>query len=112
MNTSEYQMAVAKFQPRKNFKSKDDMISHAVLGLNSKAGEIAGIFQKKYQGHTIDTEHVMKEIGDALWFVSELCDALECTIEDVMKMNVEKLAKRYPEGFSEERSLNRKPGDI
>lgn len=54
----------------------------------------------------------MKEIGDVLWFVSELCDALDCTMEDVMKMNIEKLTNRYPEGFSEERSLNRKPGDI
>lgn len=50
METKEYQNEVSKFQPRKNFNSKDDMIQHAVLGLNSEAGEIAGIFQKKIPG--------------------------------------------------------------
>lgn len=42
----------------------DDMVCHAVFGLTSEAGEVAGIFQKWYQGHAVSDEHLKKEIGD------------------------------------------------
>lgn len=90
----------------------DEMINHAVLGLNSEAGELAGIFQKKYQGHEIDRNHVLKELGDVLWFVSELATAMDLTLEHVAMDNVLKLRKRFPDGFDSDRSINREPGDI
>lgn len=88
------------------------MLSHAVFGLCSEAGEVAGIFQKVYQGHDVNTEHLKKELGDVLWMVAEACDACGFSMSEVMAANIEKLQKRYPEGFDSEHSLHRAEGDI
>ena len=92
--------------------STDDHLHHAVFGLTSEAGEVAGILQKKYQGHPVEHEHIVKELGDCLWMISEACDALGISMEHVMQINILKLMERYPEGFSADRSMNRKADDI
>ena len=85
---------------------------HGVLGLCSEAGEVAGIFQKVYQGHEIEPEHLKKELGDCLWMIAEICEAWNFKLEDIMQLNIDKLKARYPEGFEVERSLHRAEGDI
>ncbi len=66
-----------------------------------------GLFQKTRQGHELDVEKVLDELGDVLWFAGELCDCMGISLEDVARHNIEKLRARYPEGFSAERSRNR-----
>lgn len=85
---------------------------HALHGMVGEIGELHSIYQKGYQGHEIDREHLKKEVGDLLWFIAEYCTAMKWTLEDVMQTNIDKLKKRYPDGFEAERSLNRKEGDI
>lgn len=94
------------------YENKKDMMYHAVLGLASEAGEVAGIFQKEYQGHEICCDHVKKELGDCLWMIAEACTAMGFTMEDVMITNIEKLEARFPDGFEAEKSIHRKPDDI
>lgn len=93
-------------------ENKISMEHHAIFGLCSEAGEVAGIYQKVYQGHDINEEHLKKELGDCLWMIAELCTALGCDLEDVMETNIQKLKERYPDGFDPERSLHRAEGDI
>lgn len=83
-----------------------------MFGLCSEAGEVAGIFQKIYQGHEVDHDHLKKELGDVLWMVAEICHAYGFELEDIMRLNIEKLKARYPEGFDTEHSLHRAEGDI
>ena len=85
---------------------------HALHGLSGETGEIHSLYQKYYQGHALDFDYIKKEFGDLLWFVAEYCTAMDWNLEDVMELNIEKLKARYPEGFSAERSLVRKEGDI
>lgn len=92
--------------------NKEGRLHHAVFGLTSEAGEVAGILQKVYQGHEFDKEHIKKELGDCLWMIAEACEALDLDMDDVMQTNIDKLKARYPEGFSADRSLHRKEGDI
>jgi NTP pyrophosphatase (non-canonical NTP hydrolase) len=80
---------------------------HALHGMVGEIGEIHSIYQKSYQGHAPDEEEMKKELGDLLWFVAEYCTVREWDLEDIMYMNIEKLRKRYPEGFSEDKSVNR-----
>lgn len=47
------------------------------------------------------------ELGDALWYVALACDAPGLRLGDVMHENIEKLRRRYPDGFSSARSLQR-----
>lgn len=52
-----------------------------------------------------------KELGDLMWFIAEYCTVMEWDLADIMQLNIDKLKARYPEGFSEERSINRKTTD-
>ena len=90
----------------------NDMEMHALHGMVGEIGEIHSIYQKGYQGHYVDHEHLEKELGDLLWFIAEYCTASEWDLGDIMRKNIEKLKARYPEGFDSEYSLHRAEGDI
>lgn len=110
MEMNEYQkMAARTINPE---LSHEEAVMHAVLGLNSEAGEIAGIFQKKFQGHEVDKDHLTKEMGDVLWFLAELCTEMDISLTRVGMENIVKLKKRFPNGFESIKSLNRAEGDI
>ena len=85
-----------------------EMILHALHGMSAEIGEIHGIYQKSYQGHEVNEDDLKKELGDLCWFVAEYCTAKGWELEDVLHMNINKLRGRYPQGFSEERSIHRK----
>ena len=85
---------------------------HALHGMVGEIGELHSLYQKVYQGHNLDEDHAKKELGDLLWFIAEYCTALGWELEDVMRLNINKLKARYPEGFSEDKSLHRADGDI
>jgi len=91
---------------------KEDMLRHAVFGLASEAGEVAGLMQKVYQGRPYDIEHMKKELGDCMWMIAEACFALGFTMDDVMELNIAKLKARFPEGFTVDNDTHRKAGDI
>lgn len=93
-------------------KTEKDMLYHGVFGLASEAGEVAGLLQKVYQGHELDEEHMMKELGDCMWMISEICTAMQFDLDEVMQTNIDKLKARYPNGFEAERSIHRKEGDV
>lgn len=85
----------------------EQMQNHALFEMCSEVGEIQSFFQKRYQGHMIDEEKLKLEVGDLLWGIAEFCTANGWEMEQICKMNIDKLRKRYPDGFSEERSLHR-----
>ena len=85
---------------------------HALHGMVGEIGEIHSIYQKEYQGHKIEMDHLKKEVGDLLWFIAEYCTAWGWELEEIMQMNIDKLRARYPEGFDAEKSLHRREGDI
>lgn len=80
---------------------------HATWGLAGEVGEVLGLHQKVHQGHKLDTVALRLEIGDCLWFLSELCDVYGFTLEDVAIANIDKLRNRYKEQFTVEESVNR-----
>ena len=110
MQMNEYQKAAARTMNRRLYP--EQQANHALHGMVGEIGEIHSIYQKSYQGHLIAFEQLMKELGDLLWFIAEYCTAMGWTLEDVAQMNIDKLKARYPEGFSEDKSLHRKEGDI
>ena len=73
---------------------------HALFGLSAEVGEVMGLYQKVHQGHPLDEHELRLEIGDVLWFVSELCNVNGWTLEEIATANIEKLRNRYPNHFS------------
>lgn len=110
MTINEYQTLAARTIRKDLSPITQEM--HALHGMVGEIGELHSIYQKGYQGHAIDEEHLKKELGDLLWFVAEYCTANEWALEDVMQLNIDKLLSRYPDGFEAEKSLHRKEGDV
>ena len=81
---------------------------NGVLGLAGEAGECADLLKKHYyQDGRLFVDDLEDELGDVMWYVAETAAALGVSLEEVAVRNVEKLKKRYPEGFEAERSLHR-----
>ena len=110
MTARVYQQAAAR-TIRKDLSVASQKM-HALHGMVSEIGELHAIYQKGYQGHVIDEEHLKKELGDLLWFIAEYCTANEWNLEEIMRMNIDKLYARYPDGFEVEKSVHRKENDI
>ena len=107
-----YQLDVLKYAP--DYQHYMPNVLYAAIGMCGEAGEVSELIKKyAYHEHTIDTEHLARELGDVLWYVSYMADLFGYSLGKIMAMNQEKLAKRYPDGkFDAERSRNRKEGDI
>ena len=112
MTINEYQSLAMRTASGMNYEHHG-MLLNGVLGLCGESGEVADIVKKAtFQGHDLDIEHVAKELGDICWYIAVSANAIGCDLETIMRMNIEKLRKRYPEGFDAERSKNRAKGDV
>jgi NTP pyrophosphatase (non-canonical NTP hydrolase) len=79
-----------------------------VLGVNGEAGEIADMIKKNvFHGHMLKVDDLAKEIGDVLWYLANLSTLYGLELSEVAEMNLEKLEKRYPNGFSRVDSIKR-----
>ena len=111
MEINEYQK-LAMRTSNKELSNAMHLVNGA-LGLSGESGEVADLVKKVWmQGHNLDQEHIAKELGDICWYVAETATAIGYDLETILQMNIDKLLKRYPEGFSPERSQHREQGDI
>ena len=89
-------------------KRKSDKMEESLFGLAGEVGELCDHYKKyMHQGHDIDYDHMAEEAGDVLWYLAEISDALGLPLEEIARRNIDKLLKRYPDGFDPERSRNR-----
>ena len=111
MEVNAYQrLAMTTLNPELN---KRDVLINSVMGLCGEAGEAIEIGKKwMAHGHELDREHLAKELGDIAWYLAEAATALDLPLEDVLQANLEKLRRRYPQGFDTNRSQTRLQGDL
>lgn len=85
-----------------------DILINAVMGLCGESGEAVDIVKKHlFQGHELDKDKLAKELGDIAWYLAEAATALDMDLDDIFAANIEKLKKRYPDGFDAEKSIHR-----
>jgi NTP pyrophosphatase (non-canonical NTP hydrolase) len=80
-------------------------IIYPALGLGDESGEVLGKIKKWLRGDD-ETEKlteerkagIKKELGDVLWYLSQIATDIDIDLEDVAKANIEKLHKRLEEG--------------
>ncbi len=84
-------------------------ILHSAVGISGEAGELLDHIKKViWQGHCLDVDYVTKELGDILFYFTSMCNCVGTNVDEVRKLNIEKLTKRYPSGeFDADRSINR-----
>ncbi len=87
---------------------KRDVLINAVMGLCGESGEAIDLVKKHlHQGHELDREKLIKELGDIAWYLAEAAYALDTDLDAVLEGNIAKLKTRYPEGFDIEKSIHR-----
>lgn len=111
MDANQYQKMAGRTlidKPDAQYTDHEIMIVWNAIGLAGEAGEVADHIKKGvFHQHGIDKDKLVKELGDVLWYVAALCTKLDVSMGDVMNTNVEKLLKRYPNGYNSTDSINR-----
>jgi NTP pyrophosphatase (non-canonical NTP hydrolase) len=95
MRLNEYQEAAVETA----IYGEGQTIIYPTLGLTGEAGEVADKIKKvlrDYDGVFTDEIklNIAKEIGDVLWYIAALSRDLGYTLEEIAKMNIEKLESR------------------
>jgi len=107
MELDEYQKLALRTAGHR--ESSEKVLTYAALGLTGESGEVAEIIKKAfYHGHTLDKELLRKELGDVLWYLAVMADSLGLSLDQIATDNIAKLTTRYPQGFSQARSINRR----
>ena len=107
MKVNEYQqLAMTTLNPQLDSK---DVLINSVMGLCGESGECIDIVKKWLaQGHELNQDKLIDELGDVAWYLAEAATALGVSLESVLQHNVDKLKARYPQGFDSAKSITRK----
>ncbi|MBQ2710607.1 MAG: nucleoside triphosphate pyrophosphohydrolase family protein [Clostridia bacterium] len=107
MKVNEYQqLAMTTLNPQLDSK---DVLINSVMGLCGESGECIDIVKKWLaQGHELNKDKLIDELGDVAWYLAEAATALGVSLESVLQHNVDKLKARYPQGFDSAKSITRK----
>lgn len=107
MNFNDYQ-ELAERTARQSHGTTDERFANFGMGLSGEAGEVTDYLKKiVFHGHEFDPEKLEKELGDVLWYVAAIATTAGLSLEEIAVLNIEKLRKRYPSGFSSVDSIKR-----
>ena len=89
--------------------SHKDNLCNLVFGVNGECGEVTELIKKNlYHGHILHLDKLIEELGDILWYITNIATLYGIPMTYILDENIKKLEGRYPEGFSKEKSINRK----
>ncbi|SVD42579.1 uncharacterized protein METZ01_LOCUS395433 [marine metagenome] len=97
MNLNEYQKRAKKTA----IYPVEQAFPYLATGLAAEAGEVAGLISKGIRGDhmgMVDHNDLVKEIGDVLWFVSQLATQMDIDLSEVAEINLAKLEDRQKRG--------------
>jgi len=92
-----------------SFKDNQQMIDifHGVVGVATEAGEMLKALLTYMQAGSIDLVNLGEEVGDAMWYQALILKRANLTFDKVITSNIQKLAIRFPEGFTSYKAINR-----
>jgi len=99
MDLKEYQKLCKR--TAREFSTKEKEIMTWGLGIAGESGDVAGCIKKIISHHSPDHKEGLKEnLGDTMWYIAMICNHFDWDLEEVLEENMEKLKKRYPNGFT------------
>lgn len=115
MNSQNYQNLALKTEPNQldytytlERLNQNVRLLHGAIGLCTESGELIDSLKKYiYYNKPLDIINLKEEIGDVLWYIALLCNALDCSMEEIMDTNIAKLKLRYENKFTEDSANNR-----
>lgn len=106
LSMGEYQKKA--FTSLQSHTDKKDEVLNWVIGMSEEAGEVASLLKHEYWGgEPASKERVAEELGDELWYLTALASSFDIDLNEIAQRNLDKLAERHPDGFSNERSIKR-----
>lgn len=88
-------------------------VFNACLGLSGEVGEFNDMIKKwVFHEKELDLEHAKKEAGDICWYLAMLCESFGWALDDIMQINIDKLIRRYPDGFDTYLTNHRGKDDV
>ena len=86
----------------------DLQLANYSLGLAGETGETIDLIKKGlFHGHELSRLKIKEELGDIMFYVAAIATLNKISLNDVVNYNIDKLNKRYPDGFDKEKSINR-----
>ena len=98
LNLSQYQELTKRTAP--NYKDKNQALTNWGLGVAGEAGDLAGCIKKTLFHDNDQSVGTRENIGDTMWYLAMICNTMDWKLEDILQENIDKLEKRYPEGFN------------
>ena len=95
----EYQGACG-ITAKKDFASSTEEIMTWGLGVSGEAGDIAGCIKKTFAHDNDQKDGIRENVGDTMWYIATICNFFDWDLQDILNENLEKLKKRFPQGFS------------
>lgn len=109
------EMSTARLELSIDMNSKYDIggIVMATMGLSGEVGELNDMIKKWiFHKSDMDITHAKKELGDILWYVACMAESFGWNLDEIMRMNIDKLKARYPEGFDIDRANHKEKYDV
>ncbi len=87
-----------------NFATTDEEIMTWGLGMTGEAGDVASCIKKTYAHGNDQIKGIRENLGDTMWYIVAICNFYGWDLNEVLAENIEKLRKRFPEGFTIEKA--------
>lgn len=101
-NLKQYQELCRKTAQK--FEDEEKEILTWGLGISGEAGDVAGCIKKTISHKNDQKTGIRENLGDTMWYMAMICNYFGWDFEEVLAENIEKLQKRYPQGFTEKQA--------
>jgi len=78
----------------------EQVLTNCALGLAGETGQVVELV-KRYTFHGQDMDHdaLVKEMGDVLWYLSQVAQWADIDFDEIAQDNIQRLNDRYPNGY-------------
>ena len=95
MNFNEYQDAA-----KRTLYGNEQVLTNCALGLAGESGQVVDLVKNyNLKRKKLSREELVHEMGDVLWYLSQIAEWADIPFDEVAKANIAELNRRYPTGF-------------
>jgi NTP pyrophosphatase (non-canonical NTP hydrolase) len=98
VNFNEYQNAA-----KRTLYGNEQVLTNCALGLAGESGQVVDLVKNyAFRGQKLDRQELIHEMGDVLWYLSQIAEWADIPFDEVARENIAELNKRYPTGFKKQ----------
>ncbi|MCH3922559.1 nucleoside triphosphate pyrophosphohydrolase family protein [Limosilactobacillus sp.] len=99
MDFNEYQKAA-----KRTLYGNEQVLTNCALGLAGESGQVVDLVKNyTFKSKQLNRAELMHEMGDVLWYLSQIAEWADIPFDEVAKANIAELNRRYPGGFKKQK---------